>query len=381
MASGKRDYYEVLGIAKGASEEEIKKAYRQLAMKYHPDRNLGDPDAEEKFKEAAEAYEVLRDHEKRRVYDRYGHAGLEGMNVPHFNNAQSVMDLFGDFLGDLFGGRGGRGGRHGPQRGADLQIVVDIDLIEAARGIKKSVTLEREEVCGECSGSGARRGTRPATCRQCNGQGVVAVSQGFFRIQQTCRGCGGTGTILTDPCPACRGHGRVVSPRTVEVTIPAGVDTGNRIRYGGEGAAGDPGAPRGDLYCVVRVAEHAIFQRDGANLVCQVPITLSQAALGGDIEIPTLEGPFTYRLKAGTQSHEVLRMPGYGMPSLRGGRPGDLLVQVTVETPRRLTKRQEELFRELAEIDQKNVSPERKSFLDRLKSFFTGEVPGTEAKA
>ncbi len=379
MASVRRDYYEVLGVAREASEEEVKKAYRKLAMQYHPDRNVGDGEAEEKFKEAAEAYEVLRDPEKRRRYDRYGHAGLEGMNIPHFNNAQSVFDLFGDFFGDLFGGRGA--GRRGPHRGADLQLIVDIDLLEAARGAKKSVTLDREEVCGECSGSGARRGTRPAPCRHCGGQGVVAVSQGFFRIQQTCRGCGGTGTILTDPCPNCRGNGRVVAPRTMEVNIPPGVDTGTRIRYGGEGAAGDPGAPRGDLYCVVRVREHAIFQRDGGNLICQVPITFSQAALGGDIEIPTLGGPFNYRLKAGTQSHEVLRVQGYGMPALRGGRAGDLLVQVIVETPRTLTKRQEELLRELAEIEHKHVSPERKSFLDRLKGFFTGMQSGTEAKA
>lgn len=376
--TSKRDYYEVLGVAREAGDEEIKKAYRQMAMKYHPDRNVGDPEAEEKFKEAAEAYEVLRDGEKRRRYDRYGHAGLEGMNIPHFTNAQSVYDLFGDFLGDLFGMRTGR---RGPARGADIQVVVDIDLLEAARGVKKTITLDREEVCSECSGSGARKGTRPAACRQCGGQGVVAISQGFFRVQQTCRGCGGTGSVLTDPCPACRGQGRVASQRTVEVSVPHGVDTGTRIRYSGEGAAGDPGAPRGDLYCLLRVREHNIFQRDGANLVCQVPITVSQAALGAEIEIPTLEGPFKYRLKAGTQSHEILRVQGYGMPTLRTGRPGDLLVQVTVETPVNLTKRQEELFRELAELEHKNVSPERKGFLDRLKEFFAGNQPGTAAKS
>jgi molecular chaperone DnaJ len=371
MASSRRDYYEVLDVRKDADGEEIRKAYRRLAMQYHPDRNVGDPEAEEKFKEAAEAYEVLRDSEKRRRYDRYGHAGLQGMNVPHFNDAQSVFDLFGDIFGDIFGDRR----RRGPQAGRDLEVVIDVELVEAARGVTKTVNVPREEACVDCGGSGSRRGTQPATCRRCGGHGVVVQSQGFFRIQQTCRACGGRGAVVTDPCSSCQGRGRVVVRRTLEVGIPPGVDTGTRIRLSGEGETGDPGAPRGDLYCVIRVREHPFFQRDGVHLVCQVPITFSQAALGAEIELPTLNGAITHALKRGTQSGEVIRIAGHGMPSLRGGRVGDLLVQVVVETPRQLTKRQEELLRELAELEQRHVSPQRKSFLNKLRSFFSGEPP------
>lgn len=366
----KRDYYEVLGVQKDADDDSIKRAYRKLAMQYHPDRNVGDPGAEEKFKEAAEAYEILRDPAKRQRYDRYGHAGLEGLNVPHFNNAQSVFDLFGDLFGDIFGG--GRQG-YGPQSGRDLQVAVEVDLAEAARGVAKSIVIPREENCSDCGGSGASRGTSPATCRRCNGHGVVIQSQGFFRVQQTCRGCGGRGAIITDPCPACHGSGRVVARRTIEVSLPPGVDNGTRIRLSGEGEAGEPGGARGDLYCVVRVKQHPLFQRDGTNLICQVPITFSQAALGGEVQVPTLAGPISHALGAGIQSGEVVRIAGKGMPSLRGGRPGDLLVQVVVETPRHLSKRQEELLRELAELDHKHVSAERKSFLDKIKKFLVSE--------
>jgi molecular chaperone DnaJ len=374
--AGKRDFYEVLGVARDASEEEIKRAYRRLAMQYHPDRNVGDREAEDKFKEAAEAYEVLHNPEKRQRYDRYGHAGLEGLGGPSFNNAQSIFDVFGDLFGDLFNQRG----RHGPQPGRDLQVAVELDLIEAARGAAKTIAIAREEQCSECSGSGARRGTQPSVCRRCNGHGVVIQNQGFFRVQQTCRGCGGRGAIIVDPCPECHGNGRILARRSLEVHIPPGVDTGNRIRVSGEGEAGDPGAPRGDLYCLVRVREHPFFQRDGVNLVCQVPITFSQAALGAELEVPTLDSKVNYKLKRGVQSGEVLRIAGQGMPSLRGGRPGDLLMQVVVETPRHLTKRHEEIFRELAELDKKHVSPERKSFLDKLKGFFTPETAGAEPK-
>src|SRR5262249_12852941 len=369
MMASKRDYYEVLGVGRDADAEEIKRAYRKLAMQYHPDRNVGDAEAEQKFKEAAEAYEVLRDWEKKQRYDRYGHAGLEGLNVPHFNDVQSVFDLFGDFFGDLFGQRG----RHGLQRGRDHKVEVELDLVEAARGISKTITVSREELCTDCSGSGARRGTRPAPCRRCGGHGVVVQSQGFFRVQQTCRACGGSGAIITDPCPVCAGQGRILAKRTLDVAVPAGVDTGTAVRLAGEGEAGDPGAPRGDLYCVIRVREHPLFQRDGPHLVCQVPITFSQAALGGDIDVPTLSGTIRHPLKRGTQSGEVIRIPGQGMPGLRSGRKGDLLVQVSLETPRQLTKRQEELFSELAELEQKHVSPQRKSFLDKLREFFSGE--------
>jgi len=377
MMAAKRDYYDVLGVRREADEEEIKRAYRRLAMEHHPDRNAGNPEAEEKFKEAAEAYEVLRDSAKRQSYDRYGHAGLQGMNVPHFNDAQSVFDLFGDLFGDFFGTRGGR---RGPQAGRDLQITIDIELIEAARGVTKTITVPREELCDECRGSGARRGTQPAACKRCQGRGVVIQSQGFFRMQQTCRGCGGSGYVITDPCANCHGNGRVVVRRTLDVAVPPGVDNGTRIRLNGEGEAGDPGGPRGDLYVLLRVREHQLFQRDGANLICQVPITFSQAALGSEIEVPTLNGAIQHHLKRGIQSGEIVRIPGKGMPSLRGTRHGDLLVAVFVETPRHLTKRQEELFRDLAEIDQKHVSPERKSFLEKLRRFFAADSPNPDAK-
>lgn len=367
MADTKRDFYEILGVKREADAEEIKKAYRKLAMQHHPDRNAGDAEAEFKFKEAAEAYEVLSSSEKRERYDRYGHAGLAG-TAHGFRDAQSVFDLFGDMFGDLFGQRG----RQGPQRGRDGKVEVTIDLVSAARGVTKTVTVHREELCTECSGNGSRRGTRPASCKRCNGQGVVIQNQGFFRVQQTCRACGGSGTVVSDPCPACSGAGRVKAKRVLEVNIPAGVDTGTAIRISGEGEAGDPGAPRGDLYCVLRVREHQLFQRQDQHLICQVPITFSQAALGGEIEVPTLDGPLTRQLERGTQHGTVIRIAGKGMPSLRGGRKGDLLVQIVVETPKHLNKRQEELLRELAELEKKNVSPQRKTFLDKLKNFFAG---------
>jgi molecular chaperone DnaJ len=371
MASRKRDYYEILGVQREADTEEVKRAYRKLAMQYHPDRNVGDAEAEERFKEAAEAYEVLHDPQKRQRYDRYGHAGLEGMNVPHFTDAQSVFDLFGDLFGDIFGGRRGR---MGPHPGRDLQVALDLDLSDAARGVRKKVAVAREEWCNECSGSGCRRGTSPAPCRRCGGQGVVVQTQGFFRVQQSCRACGGRGAVITDPCGACNGSGRSLVRRSLDVAVPPGVDNGTRIRLAGEGEVGEPGAPRGDLYCVIRVREHPFFQRDGNHLVCQVPVTFSQAALGGEIQVPTLDGAVPFRLKAGAQSGEAVRIPGKGIPSLRGGYPGDLLVQIVVETPRNLTKRQEELFRELAELEQSNVSPQRKSFLDKLRDFFSAST-------
>jgi molecular chaperone DnaJ len=378
LMAGKRDYYEVLGVAKDAGEDEIKRSFRKLAMQFHPDRNVGDKDAEEKFKEAAEAYDVLSDGNKRQRYDRYGHAGLEGTNGPRFHDARSAFEeLFGGIFGDIFGQRGGHGG---PHAGRDLQVGIEIDLLEAARGVSKTITIPREENCPECGGEGAKPGTRPVTCRRCGGRGAVIQGQGFFRIQQTCPGCGGRGAVITDPCDSCYGQGRVEVRRTLEVAIPPGVDNGNRIRLPGEGEAGEPGAPRGDLYCQVRVREHSIFERDASHLICRVPVTFSQAALGGPIEVPTLDGPITHNLPRGTQAGEVIRIAGRGMPSLRGGRPGDLLVQVLIETPQKLTKRQEELFRELAEIDQKHVSPQRKSFMDKLRDLIAGDPPDAKAK-
>lgn len=364
----KRDYYEILGITREADAEEIKRAYRKLAMKYHPDRNAHDEEATQMFKEISEAYAVLSDADKRARYDRYGHAGLEGMAMPDFGNADSIFDLFGDLFGEMFGGTQ----RRGPRPGRDLGCRVQIDLVEAYRGAKKEVTIPRQENCDECNATGARRGTSPSICHRCNGHGAVLLSQGFFRMQQTCGSCGGRGTVISDPCPKCRGSGRVTVKRTLDVHIPAGAFSGLQLMLRGEGEAGQPSAPRGDLIVEILVKDHPLFQRDGDNLICQVPITFSQAALGATIDVPTLEGPVPHNIPAGIQSGEAVRIRGKGMPNVRSGRKGDVIVLVIVETPRQLTKRQEELLRELAELDHKNVSPQRKSFFDRVREFFTG---------
>jgi molecular chaperone DnaJ len=378
MAS-KRCYYEVLEVSREADEDTIKTSYRRLAMKYHPDRNPGDQEAEIKFKEAAEAYEVLRDPEKRQRYNRYGHAGLEGMNMPNFGNGDSVMDLFGELFGGVFGNQAGRG-RRGPQSGRDLQVGVEIDLVEAYRGVNKTIVIPRAETCADCSGDGCKKGTKPSTCRRCAGHGVVIQGQGFFRIQQTCSGCGGRGVIITDPCQTCRGAGRVVRDRELSVPIPQGIESGQDMRITGEGEAGGPGAPYGDLYLRIKVKKHPLFARDEQDLHCQMPITFSQAALGAALEVPTLEGKYvTHNLKRGTQNGDEVRIAGKGMPRLQGGRHGDLVLHIQVVTPRNLTKRQEELFRELGEIEGKQVSPERKSFLDRVRDFFTPDSSSASA--
>jgi molecular chaperone DnaJ len=371
MAS-KRDYYEVLGVGREVGAEELKRAYRALAMKFHPDRNVGDDVAARQFKDAAEAYDVLSDPNKRERYDRYGHAGLEGVAMPDFNNA-SMFDILGDLFGGMFGERGAKG----PQKGEDLVYALEISLSEAYHGTTTTINYPREEVCSECKGSGAKAGTRPVDCRQCGGRGVVVISQGFFRMQQTCRGCGGRGKVVADLCGTCKGRTRIKVKRTLQVHIPAGVDNGTRqlppLR--GEGNAGEPGGGRGDLYFDIRIREHKFFRREGDHLICQVPISISQAALGGPVEIPTLDGPTTYELERGHQSHEHIRVHGKGMVNLRSGRRGDLIAVLTVETPTQLTKRQEELLRELAEIDKKNVSPQRKSFFETIRGLF---VPGAD---
>ena len=386
MAASKRDYYEVLGVQKSASAEEIKKSYRSLAMKYHPDRNAGDEEAAAKFKEVSEAYAVLSDQEKRSRYDRYGHAGLEGMAMPDFGDA-SFFDMVGDLLGGFFGG-GGRRHHHGPQPGEDLLYTLELDLREAYTGCTKTITIPREETCTECDGSGARKGSSPVKCRQCDGRGAVLRSQGFFRIQQTCPGCGGRGFVIPDLCSKCRGQGRVTVRRTLEIQIPPGVDNGRRqlSPLRGEGGVGEPGAARGDLYFEVHIREHPLFKREGDHLVVpEVPITFSQAALGGKIEVPTLDGPVEFELTRGVQSGDIFRVPGKGMPNLHSSRRGDLLFRAIVETPTHLTKRQEELLRELAEIDHKSVSPKRKTFFEKIRSLFTGDAseakPGDAAKA
>ena len=277
----KRCYYEILGISKTASDEEIKKSYRKLAMQYHPDRNVGDAEAEFKFKEAAEAYEVLRDQQKRSLYDQGGHAALDGRGMPNFNSSDDIMDLFGGLFGDIFGGGGGRGRRRGQgQGGRDLQMTLELELLEALRGTKRTLQIPREEVCKDCNGSGARKGTQPTNCRRCGGHGVVVSGQGFFRIQQTCNACGGRGTVVTDPCHTCHGAGRVQKTRSLEVSIPPGVDDDMRVCVRGEGEPGAPGTPSGDFYCLIRVRKHPLFQRENLDLHCEVPITISQAALG-----------------------------------------------------------------------------------------------------
>ena len=368
----KRDYYEVLGVAKTGTDEEIKKAFRALTMKYHPDRNPGDEDASDMFKEAAEAYAVLSNAEKRSIYDRYGAAGLQGAGaMPDVADFESIFQGFGlgDILGNLFGG----GRQRGPQAGNHLVYQLEIDLIEAYRGCKKSVDIPRHESCPDCHGAGAKKGSKPAKCRQCHGKGSTEMRMGPFQMRTQCNACGGGGTVITDPCPKCRGRGRVKVTRTLEIPIPAGIDNGQRITFRGEGEAGEAGAPRGNLICEVHVAEHNMFRREAEHLICQVPITFSQAALGAEVEVPSLDGPLTSFIKAGSQSGDAVRITSKGMPIVgAGGRRGDLHVILIVETPRNLSKRQEELFRELAEVDHKDVSPQRKSFFEKLRGLFTG---------
>jgi molecular chaperone DnaJ len=370
----KRDYYEVLGVAKTASDEEIKKAFRALTMKHHPDRNPGDEHADHLFKEAAEAYAVLSNPEKRSIYDRYGEAGLQGAGaMPNVGDFESIFQGIG--LGDILGSFFGGGRRRGPQSGNHLGFQLEIDLLEAFRGCKKSVEVPRHEHCIECQGTGAKKGSKPAKCRQCNGRGATDVRMGPIQMRTQCGACGGSGSVITDPCPRCRGRGRIKITRLVEITIPAGIGDAQRMTLRGEGEAGDHGAPPGNLICEVHVREHSLFRREGEHLICQVPITFSQAALGGEIEVPSLDGkPLTTFVKAGSQSGDSIRVAGKGMPVLgAGGRRGDLHVFLIVETPKHLSKEQDELFRKLAELDQKNVSPQRKSFFEKLRGMFMGQ--------
>ncbi len=377
--AGKRDLYEVLGVAKEATPEEIKKAYRKLALQFHPDRNPGDAEAEARFKEASEAYAVLSDDDKRARYDRYGHAGLEGMSGgPQFADINSIFDLFGDIFGGGFENLFGGGSRRA-RGGQDLQLTLEIDLIDAALGATKPVEFDRAEVCGECQGSCMKKGARPARCQRCGGRGVLVQRQGFFQMQVNCPACSGRGEIITDPCSACRGQGHVMVKRKLEVQIPAGIDTGSRIRLSGEGEASKPNGMRGDLYCLIRVRPHTLFQRDGNDLLCEVPITFSQAALGAEVEIPTLTGKQSLTIPKGTQFGDIVRLHHQGIPDLRGRSRGDLLVRVLIETPKKLSKQQEELFRSLAELEHKHVSPQRKSFMDRLKDWFSATRDSAES--
>ena len=370
----KRDYYEVLGVNRDAGDDEIKKAYRKLAMKFHPDRNPDNKEAEEKFKEAKEACEILSDANKKAAYDRYGHAGVDpsmggGGGGQGF---EGFGDAFSDIFGDIFGG--GRGGsRSNVYRGADLRYNLEITLEEAARGAEKTIRIPTVEECETCHGSGAKPGTQPKTCPTCGGAGQVRIQQGFFSIQQTCPKCHGSGRIIPDPCTSCNGAGRVKKQKTLEVKIPAGIDEGMRLRHGGHGEPGVNGGPPGDLYVEIHIRKHAVFERDHDDLHCEMPISFTVAALGGEIEIPTLEGMARLKIPAETQSGKVFRLRGKGIKNVRSHAHGDLLCHVVVETPVKLTERQRELLQEFEAISSGNAdrhNPKAQSWMDKVRDFF-----------
>ena len=380
----KRDYYDALGVAKNATEDEIKKAYRKLAMKFHPDRNQGKGDekhakaSEEKFKEVKEAYEVLTDANKRAAYDRFGHAGVDPNAGGGFRGAEGMggfAEAFGDIFGDIFGGGRG-GGRSNAFRGADLRYNMEITLEQAAKGFATDIRVPAWDNCETCHGSGAKPGTSPKTCTMCGGAGAVRMQQGFFSIQQTCPTCRGSGKVIKSPCTACGGEGRVRGTKTLSVKVPAGVDDGDQIRLGGEGEAGQNGGPAGDLYVQVRLKAHEIFKRDGDDLHCEVPVSIVTAALGGEVEIGTLTDKVSITIPEGTQSGKTFRLRGKGIKGVRSSYPGDLYCHVSVETPVRLSDKQKKLLREfetsLHDGGDKH-SPQTKSFMDRMKGFFTAE--------
>ena len=369
----KRDYYEVLGVDKSAGEREIKKAYKKLAMKYHPDRTQGDKGLEDKFKEIQEAYEILSDSQKRAAYDQYGHAGVDpNRGGGGFGGGADFGDIFGDVFGDIFGG--GRGGRQSRARqGSDLRYNLELTLEEAVRGKSVDIRVPTLVECEVCDGSGAKKGSSPKTCPTCHGNGQVQMRQGFFAVQQTCPTCSGKGKIIEDPCNSCHGHGRKEKTKALNVKIPAGVDTGDRIRLSGEGEAGENGAPPGDLYVQVHVREHDIFKRDGNNLYCEVPLSFTTAALGGELEVPTLDGKVKLKISPETQTGRMFRLRGKGVKSVRSGAMGDLMCKVVVETPVNLSSRQKELLQELEESMGKassKHSPKAQGFFDGVKKFF-----------
>jgi len=374
----KRDYYEVLELTKGATEADIKKAYRRLAMKHHPDRNPGDHEAEGKFKEAKEAYEVLSDAQKRAAYDQFGHAGVDAASRggpgggPGFDPRDAFGDIFGDVFGDIFGA--GRRGRSQVFRGADLRYELELDLEQAVFGDTVNIDFTTLGECDECKGTGSSKGSKPTNCTTCNGAGQVRMQQGFFTVQQTCPRCQGRGQVVSDPCGKCRGQGRTRKQKTLAVKVPAGVDSGDRIRLGNEGEAGRNGGPSGDLYVEIRVRPHAIFERDGSHLSCELPITFKTAALGGSIEVPTLEGEVTIKVPAETQSGRVFRLREKGIKPVRGGPTGDLFCRVVIETPVHLSREQKDLltkFDESLRKDAKHHHPREESWVDGVKRFFT----------
>ena len=372
----KRDYYEVLGVQKNATEAEIKKAFKRLAMKYHPDRNPDDKEAEEKFKEAKEAAEVLGDAQKRAAYDQFGHAGVNqaGGGPGGFGGGgASFSDIFGDVFGDIFGGGGGGRGGQRVYRGADLRYNLELNLEEAVQGTTVKIRVPTLVACETCGGSGAKKGSTPTTCSTCHGHGQVRMQQGFFSVQQTCPHCQGTGKIISDPCGDCHGQGRVEKQKTLSVKVPPGVDNGDRIRLAGEGEAGEQGGPAGDLYVQIHVREHAIFDRDESNLYCEVPISFVTAVLGGELDVPTLDGRVKLKIPAETQTGKLFRLRGKGVKSVRGGHTGDLLCRVQVETPVNLTSKQKELLKEFEasmEGGGKKHSPKASSWFDGVKKFF-----------
>ena len=372
----KRDYYEVLGVDRGADEADVKKAYRRLAMKYHPDRNPDDASAKERFKEATEAYQVLTDDEKRQRYDQFGHAGVDAAAGGGFSAGgfTDIGDIFGEVFGDIFGNGAGRA-RNATRRGADLRYTLDLTLEQAVGGDAVDIRVPVLATCEECDGSGAAPGTSPAICPDCNGRGQIRVSQGFFSLQQTCPRCRGTGKVILNPCRTCGGGGRVERRKTLSVDIPAGVDEGNRIRLTGEGEAGVNGGPPGDLYVQIGIQEHDIFKRDGRHLFCDVPISFVDAALGAEIEVPTLNGRVNVRVPAETQTGKLFRLRGRGVPALRGGASGDLLCRMVVETPVRLSEQQKDLLREFKEsLDNGGGkhAPRESSWFDSVRKFVGG---------
>jgi molecular chaperone DnaJ len=367
----KSDFYELLGVSRDASDQEIKTAYRKLAMQHHPDRNPDNPQAEEKFKEASEAYQILSDAEKRAAYDRYGHAAFNGGGGGNpFSGAQDIGDIFGDFFGEMFNGGGGRRPSR-VQRGQDLRFDLTIEFIDAAFGKETDIDIRRLESCADCHGTGTASGRGPVTCKQCQGRGQVRYQQGFFSISRTCPACSGVGTVISDPCSTCKGDTRVHREHTIHVNVPAGVEDGTRIRYQAEGDAGRSGGPKGDLYIFLTVKQHEFFERDGNDLHCVIPISFPQAALGAELDIPTLEGETKLKIPEGTQSGKEFRVRSKGVPFLNEHGRGDLIVQVMVQTPKKLNKVQRELVRQLADTLTVENTPTSRSLMEKMKGLFS----------